>query len=139
MIVYIFLIDLIITTVILISSAFDRAKSKNCRKGIYVSVGICIVLFALCLNLNGIYRSEANELQAQYNDIILYSEIVELCDNEQVRFGHYEKIKAFNEKYDHLANIAENFMFGTLVPMDWSADMSKIDFYFRGIDYGYKG
>ena len=137
MIIWILLIALVVTAAaILVGSVFGHAKSKNYRRGIYVGVGICAVLIAFCMVLGSIYHSEVSELQAQYNDIMLYNETVELCENEQVRFGHYEKIKAFNEAYDRLAVIKEDFMFGALFPEDWSADMGKIDFYFRGVNYG---
>lgn len=137
MIIWILLIALVITVAaILVGSVFGRTKSKSYRRGIYVGISICAVLIAFCMVLSGIYHSEISELQAQYNDIMLYNETVELCDNEQVRFGHYEKIKAFNEAYDRLAVIEEDFMFGALFPEDWSADMGKINFYFRGVNYG---
>ena len=136
MILWILLIALVITAAaILVGSVFGRAKSKSYRKGIYAGVGICAVLITFCMILGGIYHSEVSELQAQYNDIMLYNEVVELCENEQVRFGHYEKIEAFNDAYDRLAVIEEDFMFGALFPEDWSADMGKIDFYFRGVSY----
>ena len=138
MIIWILLIALVITAAtILVGSVFGCTKSKSYRRGIYVGVGICVALIAFCMILGGIYHSEVNELQTQYNDIMLYNEVVELCDNEQVRFGHYEKIEAFNDAYDRLAVIEEDFMFGTLFPKDWSADMGKIDFYFRGVNYGW--
>ena len=137
MIIWILLIALVVTgAAILVGTVFGRAKSKNYRRGIYVGAGICAVLITFCMILGGIYHSEVSELQAQYNDIMLYNEVVELCENEQVRFGHYEKIEAFNEAYDRLATIEEDFMFGALFPKDWSADMGKIDFYFRGVNYG---
>ena len=137
MIIWILLIALVVTgAAILVGTVFGRAKSKSYRRGIYVGTGICAVLIAFCMILGGIYHSEVTELQAQYNDIMLYNEVVELCENEQVRFGHYEKIAAFNEAYDRLAVIEEDFMFGTLFPKNWSADMGKIDFYFRGVNYG---
>ena len=137
MIIWILLIALVITAAtILVGTVFGRAKSKSYRRGIYVGISICAVLVAFCMVLSGIYHSEVSELQAQYNNIMLYNETVELCDNEQVRFGHYEKIEAFNDAYDRLAVIEEDFMFGTLFPKDWSVDMGKINFYFRGVNYG---
>ena len=137
MIIWILLIALVVTVAaILVGSVFGRTKSKSYRRGIYVGISICAGLIAFCMVLGSIYQSEVSELQAQYNDIMLYNEVVELCDNEQVRFGHYEKIKAFNEAYDRLAVIEEDFMFGALFPEDWSADMGKINFYFRGVNYG---
>jgi hypothetical protein len=137
MIIWILLLALVATaSAILVGIVFGRAKSKNYRKGICFGVGICAVLIAFCMILSGIYHSEVSELQTQYNDIMLYNEVIELCENEQVRFCHYEKIEAFNEAYDRLAVIAEDFMFGTLFPKNWSADMGKIDFYFRGVNYG---
>lgn len=136
MIIWILLIALVVTAAaILVGSAFDRVKSKSYRRGVYIGISICAVLMAFCMVLGNIYHSEVNELQAQYNDIMLYNEIVEMCDNEQVRFGHYEKIKVFNEEYDRLAMLEEDFMFGTLFPKNWSTGMGKIDFYFRGVSY----
>lgn len=137
MIIWILLIALVISIVaILVGFMFGYVKSKNYCRGAYIGAGICAVLIAFCVILGSIYRSEVNELRAQYNDIMLYNEVIELCDNEQVRFGHYEKIEAFNEAYDRLEEIKEDFMFGTLFPKNWSVDMSKIDFYFRGVNYG---
>ena len=137
MIVWILLIAMIVTAVaILVGVVFGYTKSTNYRKGIFLGIVACVALFVFCMAISGIYHSKVNKLQTQYNDIMLYNEVVELCDNEQVRFGHYERIEAFNEAYDRLAVIEEDFMFGTLFPKDWSADMGKIDFYFRGVNYG---
>lgn len=134
MIIGLFFITLVITVALLVGSVVGPAKSKNYHKWTYIGVGVCVVLFALCIILNGEFSSEVNELQAQYDDIMLYNEIVELSDNEQVRFGHYEKIEDFNEEYDRLVGIDESTMFGNLFPKDWSTDMSKIDFNFRGVN-----
>lgn len=136
MIIFILLIALVVTAAaILVGSMSGRTKFKSYRRGIYIGVGICAALIAFCMVLDGVYHSEVSELQAQYDDIMLYNEIVELCDNEQVRFGHYERIEAFNEAYDHLAELEEGFMFGVLFPKDWSANMGKIDFHFRGVNH----
>lgn len=135
MIIWILLSALVITVAaILVGVVFGYTKSTNYRKGICVGIVACIALFVFCMAISGIYCSEVNELQAQYNDIMLYDEIVELCDNEQVRFGHYEKIEAFNAEYDRLVELEEGFMLGALFPKDWSADMNKIDFNFRGVN-----
>lgn len=135
MIIGILLFALLITVAAILAGLLrGYVKSKNYRKGLYVGVGICAALITFCLTLNGIYRSEVNKLQAKYNDIMLYNEIVELSNNEWVRFGHYGKIEAFNEEYNRLVETEEGFMFGALFPENWSADMSKIDFNFRGVN-----
>lgn len=134
MIIYLFFIALVITVALLVGSVIGPSKSKTYHKCTYIGVGICVVLFASCMALNSMYCSEVSELQAQYDDIMLYNEIVALNDNEQVRFGHYEKIEDFNEEYDRLMGIEKSPVFGTLFPKDWSVDMSKIDFNFRGVN-----
>jgi hypothetical protein len=140
MIIWILLSALVITVAaILVGVVFGYTKSTNYRKGIFLGIVACVALFVFCMAISGIYHSEVNELQAQYNNIMLYDEIVELCDNEQVRFGHYEKIEAFNAEYDRLVELEEGFMLGALFPKDWSADMGKIDFYFRGVNDGHEG
>ena len=50
--------------------------------------------------------------------------------DEKARFGHYEKVKAFNDQYEYMEKIAENPLFGKLVPKNWNKNMEPIDFYF---------
>lgn len=141
MIIFILLIALVVTVGVFVAGArtHNLRKTKAYRKSLCICAVVCAALIIFCLILGDIYNSKVNKLQAQYDNIMLYNEIVELCDSEQVRFGHYEKIEAFNEAYDYLAELEEGFMFGVLFPKDWSADMGKIDFYFRGVNYGYEG
>lgn len=136
MIIWILLIALIITAAaILLGGVFGRLKNKAYRKTIYIGVAVCVALITFCMVLGGIYHNEVSDLQAQYDDIMLYHEVVSNCDNEQVRFGHYEKIEDFNAEYDRLAVAQEDFMFGTLFPKNWSEHMGLIEFYFRGVSY----
>jgi hypothetical protein len=82
--------------------------------------------------LGSIYANDVADLKAQYEDIILYHEVVSECDDEAVRFGHYEKVCAFNERYHEMEVIADGDIFGALVSADWSDEISPIIFVFRG-------
>ena len=137
MIIWILLIALIMTTIsIVLGFIFGYTKNRNFRKGISTGVAICLCLILFCSTLGGIYSGQVNALKTEYENIMLYNEVVSDCDNEEVRFGHYEKIHEYNENYNHMVEIAANGFFGVLVPKNWSNDCGPITFYFRGANYG---
>ena len=133
MIIWILLIALIITAIsIIVGTVFGYAKNRSFRRGVYIGVAICVGLITFCLILGGQYDNKVDALKAQYEDIMLYNDVVAECDNEEVRFGHYEKIFAFNAEYNEMVEIAENEIFGALVSSDWSDGFGPITFVFRG-------
>lgn len=133
MIIWILLIALVITAIAtILGTVFGYAKNRSFRKGVYIGVAICVGLITFCLILGGQYDNKVDALKAQYEDIMLYHDVVTECDNEEVRFGHYEKIFAFNTKYNEMVEIAEDEIFGALVPSDWSDGFGPITFVFRG-------
>lgn len=136
MIIWILLIALIITAVaITLGIVFGYTKSRKFRKAAYIAFAVCTVLAIFCGVLGNIYANEVAALEANYSDIMLYHDVVSECDNEEVRFGHYEKIHAYNEQYAQMVEVADDYWFGSLVRDDWSDGFGPIEFYFRGV-YG---
>ena len=136
MIIWILLIALIVTAIaITLGVVFGYTKSRKFRKAVYIAVAVCVGLVTFCGILGNTYANEVAALKNNYSDIMLYHDVVSECDNEEVRFGHYEKIHAYNEQYDRMVAIADNSWFGTLVRANWSDGFGPIEFYFRGV-YG---
>ena len=139
MIIWILLTVLIVTAIaITLGIVFGYIKSRKFRKVMYIAIAICIGIVSFCGILGNFYENKVAALEADYSDIMLYHDVVNECDNEKVRFGHYEKIMAYNEQYANMVEIANNSWFGTLVRADWSNGFGPIEFYFRGI-YGTEG
>ena len=139
MIIWILLTIIIITAIaITLGVVFGYIKSHKFRKVIYIAIAICIGFVTLCGILGNSYANKVVDLEANYSDIMLYHDVVSECDNEKVRFGHYEKIMAYNEQYANMVEIANDSWFGTLVRADWSNGFGPIEFYFRGV-YGTEG
>jgi low affinity Fe/Cu permease len=133
MIIWILLVALIITAItIILGFVFGYTKNRNFRKCVSTGVCICAILTTFCMVLGGIYANDVADLKAQYEDIMLYNEIVNECDDEAVRFGHYEKVYDFNKRYHEMETIADGDFFGALVPADWSDGFGPITFVFRG-------
>jgi Kef-type K+ transport system membrane component KefB len=138
MLVWILLVSLIVAAVAtVLGIVFKYGRNKQYRKGLWISYAVCVVLLIFSVTLGSIYAGEVNTLQYEYDNIMLYNDVVADCENEAVRFGHYEKIHAFNDEYNRLTAASENYFFGDLFPHDWSANMSVIEFQFRGVDYDY--
>lgn len=139
MIIWILLTVLIVTAIaITLGIVFGYIKSRKFRKFMYTAITICIGIVVFCGILGNSYANKVAALKADYSDIMLYHDVVNECDNEKVRFGHYEKIMAYNEQYANMVEIANNGWFGTLVRADWSNGFGPIEFYFRGV-YGAEG
>ena len=133
MIIWILLIALIITAItIILGVVFGYTKNRGYRKCMLTEVGICAILIAFCMVLGGIYANDIADLKVQYEDIMLYHEVVNECDDEAVRFGHYEKVYDFNERYHEMEVIADDDIFGALVSANWSDGFGPITFVFRG-------
>ena len=136
MIIWILLIIMIaIAIAITLGIVFGYMKNENYRKGLFIGISIFLILLGFCMILASFYNSDIADLRAEYENIMLYNEMVENSENEQVRFGHYEKIMAFNEKYNSLQEVEKNPFLGSLLPKNWSSNISPIEFQFRGVDY----
>lgn len=134
--IYVLLAVLLVTAAAMICMmVFGMQKNKTYRFWTRVGVIASAMLVTFCLVLGSIYSHDVTKLQTQYNDIMLYHDVVSNCENEQVRFGHYEKIADFNSAYNRMVAIENDNWFGGLLPSDWSKDMSVIEFYFRGVNY----
>lgn len=138
MIVSILMATFIITAIAVLCGIVFCVKSRTYYMSICFGIALCISLLFVCGIFNLVGREDLNSLQIQYANIMLYNEVVEVCDNEQVRFGHYEKIEAYNEAYENFAETANDVLIGSLMPKNWSEGISKIDFYFRGVNYEYE-
>lgn len=133
---YVLLAMLIATiAVVVVSVVFGYHKNRFIRKSMSILAAITLFLGAFCMIFAGVYDNEIQALQAEYDDIMLYHGVVTACDNEEVRFGHYEKIYSFNEKYNDMIVTSGNKWFGGLIADNWSEGMSVITFSFRGAEY----
>ena len=136
MIIWILLIALIVTAIaVTLGIVFGYAKNKRYRRYLAIGLSVCVAIGIFCMAVGGFYANKVNAVKRDYDDIMIYHELVTMSDNEEVRFGHYEKICAFNDKYDELERFSKNFWFGTLIDSDWNEFMHSIDFEFRGV-YG---
>lgn len=134
MMLYILLISLaVLVLAILLGCVFGYTKNTFYRKSVCAITVVSIILGISCCVTSNSLNSTAAELQEQYDNIKLYQDVVITCDDEEVRFGHYEKIKSFNSDYLILENKSENFWIGNLLKDGWTADMDTIEFPFRGM------
>lgn len=135
-ILYAFIASLVIAIAATVCmKVFGYCGNKGYRKMLSVNYIVCAVLLVLCVMGSCIFTNGVNNLQNEYDDIMLYHNIVSDSTNEEVRFGHYEKVTDFNSRYYSMLEAAENSWYGVLIAADWSENMEPIEFYFRGVDY----
>ena len=114
---------------------FGYNGNKSYRKLLLAVYITCALLIGFCISLSCVYGSNVANLQNEYDNIMLYHDIVSDSTNEAVRFGHYEKVSDFNEKYANMEAQSQSKWFGSLIASDWTENMSLIDFQFRGVNY----
>jgi hypothetical protein len=109
---------------------FDLKRSKGFRTLLAWVTVATVILGIFCGILNGIWKNEIRDMKTDYENIMIYNDVIFMTIDEKARFGHYEKVKAFNEQYELVERIAENHWFGKLIPKNWNKNMEPIDFYF---------
>lgn len=136
MLIYVLLIALIVTAIaFILGIVFGYAKQRKYRRYLNIGLVVCAVLAAFCITLGCIHANDVKTVKAEYDTIMLYNDLVDACDDEEVRFGHYERICAYNEKYTEIEEASMSFWFGNLFPKDWKDTIKYVDFNFRGSSY----
>ena len=102
-------------------------------------VVIAVLSFGLGLitaSIHDAHLQATNKLQAAYDGLMLYYDLVDNSTNEYVRYDYYDRVMEYNADYEHHMENDDNIWTGWLYPSDWQLDMSRIDFRLHGDNYG---
>ena len=133
----ILLVSLMLAVIaVIVGVVFGYTKTKFIRTVILLSVVVAIVSGIACLGIGCAYGNKVDALKAEFNDLTLYQPLVEETYNEYIRYDFYDKVNDYNQRYENVANFAENAWFGALVNANWSDGFGPISFYLHGGAYG---
>lgn len=76
-------------------------------------------------------RLAVNDLHQEYNDILIYYDLIDTCDNEYVRFDFYNRVAQYNDRYEALREDTDSIWVGALYPDNWYEEFGTIDFLLR--------
>jgi energy-coupling factor transporter transmembrane protein EcfT len=100
-------------------------------------VGVLVVLLAI---ISVFFWDEADtqkrNIEVMYEDLIIYNDTVQFCEDENVRFAHYERVKEYNDNYDRLVKFQKNKWIGFFVPKGWDEEVEPIKFQLFGASVG---
>jgi hypothetical protein len=78
-----------------------------------------IVAVILCPMVRSDFSSECKEKQQEYEELMLYKDLVEESDSERVRYDFYKKVENWNTRYHNAARLAEDEQFQNWFGMYW--------------------
>jgi len=76
-------------------------------------------------------RVAVSDLRQEYEDILIYYDLIDTCDNEYVRFDFYNRVARYNNQYEALRKDTDSIWVGTLYPDHWYEEFGTIDFLLR--------
>lgn len=96
-----------------------------------IALGIAIVSGIACgVTASGTHR-QVDNLRQEYENILIYYNTIDTCDNEYVRFDFYERVERYNNQYEALAEDSESAWVGIFYPDGWQEEFGTIDFLLR--------
>lgn len=96
-------------------------------------IGVLVVLLAIISTfLCGQANAQKHDIEIMYEDLMIYNDTVQFCEDENVRFAHYERVKEYNDNYDRLVKFQKSKWIGFFVPKGWDEDVAPIEFYLFG-------
>jgi hypothetical protein len=110
------------------------------RHVMLVTLGIAVATGIACgVTASGTHQ-QVNSLRNEYEDILIYYDLIDTCDNEYVRFDFYKRVERYNNQYKALAKDSESAWVGIFYPGGWQEEFGTIDFFLRdGIKNNYIG
>lgn len=100
-------------------------------------IGILIAILAfVSLFLYGNAISQRDSIEIMYEDLMIYNDTVQFCEDENVRFAHYERVREYNDSYDRLAKFQKSKWIGFFVPKGWDEEVAPIKFQLFGASVG---
>lgn len=95
--------------------------------GILFLIGLMVCIFC-----HGQFVGTVNDMREDYEELMIYNDAIALSVDEKARFGHYERIKEYNEDYKRMERNKKSIWVSSFVPKDWNEGIELIDFYFLG-------
>jgi hypothetical protein len=131
------LIALLISLVVLFisviaSKIFKAAKGSNIVRAVATaSLTFSIVFGVLAMILAMSFSNQVCEARAEFENLVLYADIVEETDNEYVRFDFYNQVNEYNETRKNLIEGSETWYFGALFPRNCRSKLLPLEFSLR--------
>ena len=70
-----------------------------------------IVVIMLCPVVRSDFKNSCIKTQKEYEELMLYKELVNESDNERIRYDYYQKIENWNTRYEKAGELAQGEQF----------------------------
>jgi RsiW-degrading membrane proteinase PrsW (M82 family) len=136
----IMLTTLLISIIVLIAAivclfVFKLGNSKGFVKFTVWMFVVSLLLGGFCGFYSALMNNKIADMRDAYKDIMIYDNVIQSTLDESARFGHYEKVKAFNNNYLLMERCSKSAWTGKLILKNWNENMNYVDFYFLNVEY----
>lgn len=133
--IYALLAALLVTAALYIVSMVFGYKTKLIRSVRTAGVCICVALFLVSIALGLTIREDIAHVNERYDELMLYYNTVNYSTNEYVRYDYFDKVEAYNERYNRLEADSTSWLLAAFFSSDWNAEFSPINFQLHGDEY----
>lgn len=109
--------------------------TKLAKNLVAVGVVLCIIIGSICGIANLCAKSNVRNLQAEYDDLMLYYVTVVMSENEYIRYDYYDKVNAYNDHYNEVVELSESKWMDWFYATEALNGVSTIDFSLQGDEY----
>jgi hypothetical protein len=82
-------------------------------------IAVAIVAVILCPVVRSNFGKECAAKQQEYEELMLYKDLVEESDSERVRYDFYKRVENWNTRYYNAARLMENEQFQNWFGIYW--------------------
>ena len=132
MIFYLFIVcTLIAITTALVMWIFRCGRFAAFQHILGWSLAVALLSCIFSAGLASSMRDELVALQNEYNDLMIYYDIINNSTDEIVRYDYYTDVLNYNERYHRLQEDNKSFWIGCFMTDEEMETISTIDFYLR--------
>ena len=114
-----------------ICKACEFGREEICEGVQFFGIAAAIIstLFAVIIFASS--SGVADSLVAEYEELNLYSEVVEISDNEYIRFDFNDRVKTYNARINRYKKNSENIFFEDFYKIEDLKNAKEIEFELR--------
>lgn len=114
-----------------ICKACDFGREEICEGTQFFGIAMAAISVVLAVVIFAGSSGVADSLVAEYEELSLYSEVVEMSDNEYIRFDFNDRVESYNKRISRYKKNSENIFLESFYKIEDLKNAKEIEFELR--------
>ena len=125
------IIGILVCIAATVCKIFDVGREEVCEGVQFFGIAAAIISTLLAILVFASSSGVADSLVAEYEELSLYSEVVEESDNEYIRFDFNDRVKTYNARVKRYKKNSENIFLEDFYKIEDLKNAKEIEFELR--------